>query len=127
MSSFPVASSQHASGVDPKKTPVMYPDDRRLHFWIRRSMLAILLIVALIPFVVAWLQYLVFGLPGVPASPHTLPDVAGAPHGFPAWLRITHYVNFFFIILLARSGLSILADHPRLYWNIHSQIGRAHV
>jgi thiosulfate reductase cytochrome b subunit len=26
-------------------------------------------------------------------------------------------VNFFFLMLLARSGLSILMDHPRLYWN----------
>jgi len=111
--------------VNPKKNPVLYPDDRRLHFWIRPSILAILLIVAVIPLVVAWLQYLVFGLPGVPASPHTLPHVASAPHGFPAWLRITHYVNFFFIVLLARSGLSILFDHPRLYWNIHSQPGSA--
>ena len=41
------------------------------------------------------------------------------PHGFPAWLRITHYVNFFFIILLIRSGLQILMEHPRLYWNVH--------
>ena len=41
------------------------------------------------------------------------------PHGFPAWLRITHYVNFFFIILLVRSGLQILMEHPRLYWNVH--------
>ena len=76
MSSFPAASNQHASGVNPKKNPVMYPDDRRLHFWIRPSILAVLLVVALIPVVVAWLQYLIFGLPGVPASPHTLPEVA---------------------------------------------------
>ncbi len=31
----------------------------------------------------------------------------------------THYVNFLFLILLIRSGLQILADHPRLYWNVH--------
>ncbi|HVT28008.1 MAG TPA: molybdopterin-dependent oxidoreductase [Lacipirellulaceae bacterium] len=46
-----------------------------------------------------------------------------APFGFPAWLRITHYVNFFFIILLVRSGLQILMDHPRLYWNVHCTPG----
>src|SRR5215469_6329291 len=105
MSSFPVASSQHASGVNPKKNPVTYPDDRRLHFWIRPSMLAVLLIVALIPLVVAWLQYLIFGLPSVPPSPHTLPEGATAPRGYPAWLRITHYTNSFFTFLLARSGI----------------------
>jgi DMSO/TMAO reductase YedYZ molybdopterin-dependent catalytic subunit len=111
--------------VNPKKNPVMYPDDRRLHFWIRPSALAIVIIVAIIPLAVAWLQYLIVGLPSVPTSPHNVPEVASAPHGFPGWLRVTHYINLFFIVLLARSGLSILFDHPRLYWNIHSQPGSA--
>lgn len=34
---------------------------------------------------------------------------------FPVWLRLTHFVNFFFLLLLVRSRLSILMDHPRLY------------
>src|SRR5437763_475132 len=37
--------------------------------------------------------------------------------GFPIWLRITHYINLLFIGLLMRSGIQILAAHPRLYWN----------
>jgi DMSO/TMAO reductase YedYZ molybdopterin-dependent catalytic subunit/thiosulfate reductase cytochrome b subunit len=98
---------------------VLYPPDRRPYFWVRPSALVVVLLLALLPIAVAWLQYLIFGLPEVPPSPRTLPDVASAPHGFPAWLRITHYVNFFFMMLLVRSGLSILADHPRLYWNVH--------
>lgn len=36
--------------------------------------------------------------------------------GFPVWLRINHFINLFFIGLLVRSGLQILAEHPRLYW-----------
>ena len=36
---------------------------------------------------------------------------------------ITHYVNFLFLILLVRSGLQILMDHPRLYWNVHCTPG----
>ena len=52
-------------------------------------------------------------------SPGLLPN----PHGFPGWLRLTHFFNFFFLMLLARSGLSILADHPRLYWNRHCTPG----
>ncbi len=40
-----------------------------------------------------------------------------------AWIRITHFVNFLFIILLIRSGLSILMDHPRLYRNDHCTPG----
>ena len=45
------------------------------------------------------------------------------PHGFPAWLRITHFINLLFLILLIRSGLQILMDHPRLYGNVHCTPG----
>jgi sulfoxide reductase catalytic subunit YedY len=41
--------------------------------------------------------------------------------GFPLWLRLAHFFNFLLITLLVRSGIQILADHPRLYWNIHCQ------
>lgn len=43
--------------------------------------------------------------------------LAEAAHGFPLWLRVTHYLNFLFIVLLIRSGIEILASHPRLYVN----------
>ncbi|HEU0042364.1 MAG TPA: molybdopterin-dependent oxidoreductase [Jiangellaceae bacterium] len=36
--------------------------------------------------------------------------------GFPAWLRITHFLNFLFIGLLIRSGWEIISSHPRMYW-----------
>lgn len=83
---------------------------------IRRNALFLAAIGA--PIAAAYLQRLAFGLPGVPVGPEGTPETA-MPHGFPAWLRITHYVNFFFIILLIRSGLQILVEHPRLYWNVH--------
>jgi DMSO/TMAO reductase YedYZ molybdopterin-dependent catalytic subunit/thiosulfate reductase cytochrome b subunit len=51
------------------------------------------------------------------------PETAAEPNGFPTWLRLTHYVNFLFLILLIRSGLQILMDHPRLYWNVHCTPG----
>src|SRR6185312_10276004 len=43
--------------------------------------------------------------------------------GFPAWLRAAHWINVFFIGLLARSGIQILASYPRLYWNDDSTPG----
>jgi sulfoxide reductase catalytic subunit YedY len=36
--------------------------------------------------------------------------------GFPWWLRTQHFLNMFFMLFIVRSGLQILADHPRLYW-----------
>lgn len=42
---------------------------------------------------------------------------------FPLWLRLTHYVNFMLLTILVRSGIQILADHPRLYWNDHCTPG----
>jgi len=44
--------------------------------------------------------------------------------GFPWWLRYQHYLNLFFMLLMMRSGLQILADHPRLYLDGHCTPGR---
>jgi DMSO/TMAO reductase YedYZ molybdopterin-dependent catalytic subunit/thiosulfate reductase cytochrome b subunit len=71
----------------------------------------------------AYIQWGTVGLPALPLSRALTPAIAAQPYGFPAWLRITHYVNFLFLILLIRSGLQILADHPRLYWNLHCTPG----
>ena len=48
--------------------------------------------------------------PGIPASAYVVNS------GFPAWLRLTHFLNFLFMAFIIRSGIQILADHPRLYW-----------
>jgi hypothetical protein len=42
---------------------VYYPDDWRFRIWIRPSILIPLLILALGPFVLAWIQNAIFGLP----------------------------------------------------------------
>ena len=39
----------------------------------------------------------------------------------PLVIVITHFLNLFCIILLIRSGLHILADHPLLYWTDHTR------
>ena len=69
----------------------------------------------------AWAEYLAYGLPKLPGP--ELAAQSGGPAGFPGWACMAHWVNFFFLTLLARSGLSILMDHPRLYWNDHCTPG----
>jgi thiosulfate reductase cytochrome b subunit len=68
-------------------------------------------------------QWLTVGLPPLPSVREITPATATEPYGFPLWIGITHYVNLLFLILLARSGLQILMDHPRLYWNVHCTPG----
>jgi methionine sulfoxide reductase catalytic subunit len=48
--------------------------------------------------------------PGVPPSAQTVSA------GFPAWLRVQHFLNLFFMAFIIRAGIQVLADHPRLYW-----------
>jgi sulfoxide reductase catalytic subunit YedY len=72
--------------------------------------------------VAAYIQWLLVGLPPVPTSSQDLFDAAHQ-QGFPLWIGIAHYINVLFIILLIRSGLQILLDHPRLYWNVGCQPG----
>jgi sulfoxide reductase catalytic subunit YedY len=91
--------------------------------YIRRSTLLVLASPFVLLFAAAWAQWIAAGLPPVPPAAPLAPEAAAEPHGFPAWLRITHFVNFLFLVLLVRSGLQILMDHPRLYWNVHCTPG----
>lgn len=98
-----------------------FPADRRLRLWVHPAALVVLAALALAPVAVAWIQYAVAGLPPV-SGPHD-PAAAEGPHGFPLWLRSAHYLNLLLMVFMIRSGLSILMDHPRLYWNVHCTPG----
>jgi DMSO/TMAO reductase YedYZ molybdopterin-dependent catalytic subunit/thiosulfate reductase cytochrome b subunit len=98
-----------------KEKTIYHPTDRRAFIAIKPYIIIIISSIILIPVATAWLQYLLIGLPVIAPfdSVHTNND----PVGFPLWLNLSHWVNFFFLVLIIRSGLSILVDHPRLYWN----------
>ncbi len=95
------------------------PADRRLVFILRRPYIAWLAVVIAVPIVLAWLQVLVLGIHSAfaPVAGITAAAPSGEPRGFPVWIRWTHFANLLFLFLLIRSGLSILMDHARLYWN----------
>ncbi|MEJ7736944.1 MAG: molybdopterin-dependent oxidoreductase [Chitinophagaceae bacterium] len=95
---------------------VHYPTDRRMFVGVKPYMLVIFAVIIIGLVGMAWLQYLLFGLPADP-SLSVSPGTSESPSGFPTWLNVSHWVNFFFLVLIIRSGLSILVDHPRLYWN----------
>src|SRR5215472_15766262 len=52
---------------------------------------------------------------------HTISPVEW--NGFPVWLRIMHFFNLFLMFMIIRAGIQILADHPRLYWNVNCTPG----
>lgn len=66
----------------------------------------------------------------LPAVQEYLARYPGAPMsgravsaGFPLWLRVQHFLNLLFMTFIIRSGLQVLADHPRLYWKRDSTPG----
>src|SRR5207245_7752830 len=51
------------------------------------------------------------------AGPLMAPMDSSIDLGFPLWIRLSHLFNILFITLLIRSGIEILAAHPKLYLN----------
>ncbi len=109
--------------ISPTSPPPGKPSRMLIPIRIRLSTFLPPLVFFVILLVVAYAQWAFFGLPAVPASTHFTTKTAMQPYGFAAWIRITHYVNFLFLVLLIRSGVQILMDHPRLYWNVHCTPG----
>jgi thiosulfate reductase cytochrome b subunit len=102
---------------DAEHAAVHYPPDRRHRLWIRPSILIGIGAVLAAFVAAAWIEVAVAGLPHIPPVPLVYPSDFAGPHGFPLWVRYSHFFNFLFVTMLIRSGLSILADHPRLYFN----------
>lgn len=101
---------------DQAEKEVHFPEDRKLYIGLRPYIFVIIGIALLATVGIAWIQYLVFGLPEDPSEAF-LSTSEISVKGFPVWLILCHWINFFFLVILIRSGLSILFDHPRLYFN----------
>lgn len=101
---------------DENEKLVHYPQDRKLFIGLKPYVFVIIGITFLATMGVAWVQYLFYGLPQDP-SLAVLNTTEVSVKGFPLWLILCHWINFFFLVILIRAGLSILFDHPRLYFN----------
>jgi len=96
---------------------VHYPNDRRFRIWVRPSILIGVAAAIMSLILAAWIEFALTGLPYVLPVPQVYPNNFVGPHGFPLWVRYCHFFNFLFVMMLIRSGFSILMDHPRLYFN----------
>lgn len=56
---------------------------------------------------------------GFLASYPCVPTTPAVAAGMPAFVIVTHFLNFFLMVVIVRAGWQILADHPRLYTKIH--------
>ena len=108
---------------DAEHAAVHYPKDRRFRIWVRPSILIGIAVVVLTVVLASWIEFAAFGLPPVPAFAQVIPNNFTGPHGFPTWIRYCHFFNFLFVMMMIRSGLSILIAHPRLYFNDHCTPG----
>ncbi|HTM03653.1 MAG TPA: molybdopterin-dependent oxidoreductase [Vicinamibacterales bacterium] len=108
---------------DPAHAAVHHPPDRRFTIWIKPAILTAVVAAVLIAIAAAWVETIVWGVPVIAPLPDVNPNNLPSPHGFPLWVRYGHFFNFLFVMLLIRSGLSILMDHPRLYFNDHCTPG----
>ncbi len=102
---------------DAAHAAVHFPKDRRFRIWVRPSILIGIAVAVVSVILASWIEFAVAGLPHIPPVPQIYPNDFAGLHGFPLWLRYCHFFNFLFLMMLIRSGLSILVDHPRLYFN----------
>ena len=102
---------------DAEHAAIHHPADRRFTIRIKPAILRIAVGLLLVAIAAAWIEAGVWGMPVIASVAQVNPNNMPSPHGFPLWVRYGHFFNFLFVMLLIRSGLSILMDHPRLYFN----------
>ena len=103
---------------------VHFPPDRRFRVWLKPSVVGAVLV--LVGRCQCWLRGVRRRCSACRTTSrcfHTANQSGTGPHGFPVWVRYCHFFNFLFLTMLIRSGLSILMDYPRLYFNNHCTPG----
>ena len=118
---------EFAGGIP--QVPARFPEIRIGPWWVttRQSLLALIplgIVGAILAILTArFLRTLPLVQQFIAAYPGTGSFAPPVPDGFPLWLRICHWLNLFLMLFMIRSGIQILADHPRLYLNPHCTPG----
>lgn len=115
----PPPSATAPEGSTPRRAPRTI-GRRTIGAWVRRVVLRGLGVLVAAGVVVLAARG-VTTLPGVPELLERYPGAyeppAFAPVGFPVWLNWMHYLNFFFMVLVVRSGLQVRRQqNPPAYW-----------
>ncbi|GAA3947335.1 hypothetical protein GCM10022383_26460 [Microbacterium soli] len=113
------ASAQAAGPAKPKREPVMI-GSRTLAQWVKLGVLCVVGAVVAAAIIVLAARG-VTTLPGVPEFLKRFPGEYELPEttepGFPAWARWTHFLNFFLMILIIRTGLQVRNQQkPPAFW-----------
>lgn len=78
---------------------------------------AALIVFAVLVLLAQWYRSTTAGAEFIAAFPGETELPEGAPVGFPAWLNFQHFLNAFFIILIARTGWLVrTTQRPAAYW-----------
>lgn len=108
----PASSAQAAPAAKPA-APAKEPRlirGRTIGQWVRYGVLGVLGLIVLAGIIVLAARG-VTTLPGVPEFLERYPGeyhpAVPVDEGFPAWARWTHFLNFFFMVLIVRSGLLV--------------------
>ncbi len=76
-----------------------------------------LIVFAVLVVLAQWFRSTEAGIDFIAAYPGETELPEGAPVGFPAWLNFQHFLNAFFIILIARTGWLVrTTQRPAAYW-----------
>ncbi|MGO1544536.1 MAG: cytochrome b/b6 domain-containing protein [Gulosibacter sp.] len=103
------AAAPKRDSAMPKREPITI-GSRTLGQWARLVVLGVLATVAAAAIIVLAARG-VTTLPGVPEFLERYPGEYALPafveEGFPAWARWTHFLNFFFLVLIVRTGIQV--------------------
>jgi hypothetical protein len=95
-------------------TSLLKPEYRRRAVWALIAGLGLLIAVVLLA---RWFRASDGGIAFLEQYPGETPLPAGTPVGFPWWLNAQHFLNAFFIVLIARTGWLVrTTQRPAAYW-----------